>query len=125
MKLIIVLFFLFIPLFLWGQEKVSEQNSVTRKEESPVPREDSWFGKDKVFHFVGSFLLVGAGSCWHNQHYDHNRGQSIRFGMAFSVSLGLAKEIWDKHRPRGTFSWKDLVVDLLGVFLCSMLLELL
>lgn len=53
--------------------------------------------------------------------WDIPRDQSQIWGISFAFSLGLVKEFYDKRKPLGRFSWKDLSFDILGIgvgFLC-------
>jgi putative lipoprotein len=80
----------------------------------PVLR-DSWIAKDKARHAVASALIVG-GSVWYSKYKNHSRpNDSMRFGVGFTLSLGLAKELSDARKPGGMFSWKDLAADALGL----------
>ncbi|MFH1940878.1 MAG: hypothetical protein ABIL68_02145 [bacterium] len=123
MKMIVFLCVLWMPLLLSGQEKRDEKSVEVQRDGGLVTKKDSWFGKDKAYHFVGSFFLAGAGCWYHDQCYNRGRGQDIRFGMGFSFLLGISKEFWDSHRPKNRFSWKDLAADFLGVCVCGLLLE--
>lgn len=113
---------LLFPLFLWGQEKVSKNIQKFPAKEITILQNDSWFGRDKAKHFVASFLIAGAGSWWTRHRCGRGRGESVRFGMGFALSLGVVKEFCDGRSPRGRFSWKDVAADLLGVSLGGLLL---
>lgn len=41
-------------------------------------------------------------------------------GLIITLALGLAKEIWDKHRS-GYFSHEDLLADMLGMFIGTLI----
>jgi putative lipoprotein len=75
--------------------------------------EDRWFGRDKAQHF-----LVSAVSCAGARYYlstkaGLERGHAIAWGIGFSFTLGVSKEIYDKRR--GSFiSLRDMVYDLAG-----------
>lgn len=84
--------------------------------------EDRWIAKDKAKHFLASFYLTGATSYYFYHHENFERQKSIQWGMGCSLVLGLTKEINDQRRPNGTFSWKDLIVDILGTLLGWMVL---
>ena len=119
----LVLFFIFsFPLFALGEENCSKEFQEFEPESTSVSRKDSWFGKDKAKHFLASFLTAGAASWICKYHYSYGTKESIKFGMTFSFSLGIAKELRDRYSSSGMFSWKDLTVDLLGVCLGGILL---
>ncbi len=76
----------------------------------PADREGSWVAADKQLHFAGSLAIATS-----------LRVTGLRDGEAAAGAFGIAalKEVYDatlKPRARGRgASWKDLVVDLLGV----------
>ncbi len=69
---------------------------------------DGWFGPDKVKHAAVSYVLCSVSR------------REGRNGWAVSISVGLGKEIYDGFFRRG-FSYRDLVWDLVGVGLASLL----
>lgn len=75
---------------------------------------EPWFSKDKFLHFSASAALSGL--CFHV--YAARLQGDIETGSLFSVSLtgliGFSKELYDESRG-GTFSWKDLIWDGLGI----------
>ncbi len=79
---------------------------------------DPWFGRDKVLHAAGSFLLTLSAQyvLTAKLNTDENTAIPIAAGTAFS--FGLAKEVADSQRPvRPLFSTRDLVADAVGVAL--------
>ena len=94
-----------------AQSKIAAGDSVKRVQRIP----DNWFGQDKAKHFLLSALLTGAVS--HYAYYDHHqtREESRNIAVAFVFTLGIGKEMKDRQRPSGYFSWKDLVFDVLGI----------
>ncbi len=80
----------------------------------PVVR-DPWTAKDKARHFFASALIAG-GSTWYSKHELHRGSEpSLHFGIGVTLSLGIAKELFDTRKPGGFFSWKDFTADILGV----------
>ncbi len=74
---------------------------------------DPWLGRDKAQHFA-ICGLAGAAASFAAQRHDLSDGQSFLIGMGVAVGLGVGKETVD-DRIKGTyFSGKDLVWDLLG-----------
>lgn len=73
----------------------------------------SWFGEDKIKHFVASFVVssLAASSA---RAAGLRRSDSLLLGAGVGVSVGLAKELDDVRRGGG-FSGYDLVWDLAGV----------
>jgi uncharacterized protein YfiM (DUF2279 family) len=75
---------------------------------------DSWFGRDKVHHFLTSAFLSGTGYYFLRDEQNYSNKLSQQGGFCFSISLGLVKEIRDGFKPQNAFSVKDLVADILG-----------
>lgn len=96
--------------------------SIRHETKESSAQEDKWLGGDKVFHFVGSFLMVGMGSWAHSRCHRHSLEQDIRFGMGLTFSLGMVKELLDERQATNRFSWKDMVANVLGIFLAALLL---
>ena len=116
---------LLFPLVLCGQEKISGDFRQSLFEDDSISKRDSWFGKDKAFHVLGSFIIVCGGTWIHGQRYENGLGQDIRFGIGLAFTLGVAKELLDEQSPKNRFSGKDLVADLLGVILGGLVLTIL
>jgi uncharacterized protein YfiM (DUF2279 family) len=76
----------------------------------PRDREGSWLAADKSLHFAGSFAAAASFRV---------EGRRERDALAFTIGLGVAKEVYDaafkpaRYGARGA-SRKDLVVDILG-----------
>lgn len=75
---------------------------------------DSWFGRDKVHHFLTSAFLSGVGYYFLRDEQGYSNQFSQQGGFGFSISLGLIKEIRDGFKSQNAFSVKDLVADILG-----------
>lgn len=78
---------------------------------------DPWLGRDKMQHLAFSFLLT-LGS----QYVLVNKGarsemQALPLSVSGTAAVGLAKELYDRHKPRGRFSTRDLIADGLGILL--------
>ncbi|MEM1093362.1 MAG: hypothetical protein AAGJ10_02075 [Bacteroidota bacterium] len=68
-------------------------------------------------HLAFSFLLT-LGS----QYVLVNKGarsemQALPLSVSGTAAVGLAKELYDRHKPRGRFSTRDLIADGLGILL--------
>jgi len=122
LKSLVLFFILLFPLFVLGEESCSKGFQKSQAKETLVSQKDFWLGKDKAKHFLASFLMAGAASWVCNHRYNYGEKESIRLGMTFSFSLGIAKEWRDRYSSSGMFSWKDLTVDLLGVCFGALLL---
>ena len=75
---------------------------------------DKWFSSDKLEHFTVSAFYSGGTAVIANRHFDLKKSKSLIIGIGFTVSLGVAKEVIDAHKPEETSSMKDLVWDIAG-----------
>ena len=75
--------------------------------------EDPWFGRDKAQHFLVSAVACAGSRYYLGTQAELERGHAIAWGIGFSITLGVSKEIYDKKR--GAFiSLKDMVYNLAG-----------
>ena len=73
---------------------------------------DPWFGPDKAKHFVVSAAIQSAAhTVWRANGRDYRA--AAWQAAAVTMSVGVGKELWDRHRGR-VFSWKDLGADAAG-----------
>lgn len=69
--------------------------------------QDSWVGKDKELHFVGSAVLS----------YGLSEVMTPTSAFLTTVGVGLAKEVYDfKHPDKHTASYKDFLWDIAGAY---------
>jgi len=85
---------------------------------------DFWFARDKGDHFLVSAFLTGAGYYAARSELNASDPASLNLAAGFSLSMGIGKEVYDKYKRGGLFSWKDLGADVLGIglgyLLCAM-----
>ncbi len=117
-KLIVLL--ILCQLFIFTADSVSQEIIPDSTDQNQKVTEDKWLGKDKFKHFVACLYCAGFTEWISNHHYGLYKNQSRRTGIIVSMSIGIAKEIYDKKRYE-KFSWKDIVFDLLGA-VCGVLL---
>ncbi|HNR66480.1 MAG TPA: hypothetical protein PKN04_03775 [bacterium] len=84
---------------------------------------DAWFAKDKADHLIASSFLVGLGYYAAKQELDRSHPAACNSAVVFSLSLGIAKELYDGTSKTGTPSWKDLVADMAGIGLAYALIS--
>ncbi len=77
------------------------------------PQNDSWFGRDKVKHFLAASVISGAASAIADKQGMDNDG-SFYFAFGLTLSLGAGKEAYDMKIRKTGWSWKDLAWDTLG-----------
>lgn len=76
------------------------------------PPEDPWLGRDKLYHFVGSAVIQGAGhALGRAAGLDYRAAAWTAAG--FTISVGVGKELHDRADGR-FFSWRDLGADVAG-----------
>lgn len=87
---------------------------------------DSWFGRDKVMHFVTSFSTTLWGYPFARYQLSWDRDASMGFSCTFALSTGVVKEITDALRSGEMryFSYKDLVWDIAGVGAAFLILSI-
>jgi putative lipoprotein len=93
---------------------IQNPNSQFQKPHLKITLSDSWFGRDKVHHFLTSAFLSGVGYYFFHEEQHYSNRFSQQGGFCFSISLGLAKEVRDGLKPDNAFSLKDLAADILG-----------
>lgn len=80
---------------------------------APAPsRDDPWFGRDKLLHFTASALIQGTThAVLRANGADYQ--QASRAAALATLTAGVGKELWDRHRGRD-FSLRDLTWDAIG-----------
>ena len=76
---------------------------------------DRWFGKDKADHLCASAFLYGFGYYVAMKELDAHQLNAKKGAAAFSLSLGLVKELYDWKSQKGMFSVKDMIADVIGI----------
>ena len=76
---------------------------------------DKWLAWDKAEHLGVSAFLSGVSYSVFRDFYHNRKESSIYFSAILTFSAGLGKEFYDKKTPKGRFSYKDLVADILGI----------
>lgn len=74
--------------------------------------EDPWFGRDKLYHFVGSAVIQGAGHAL-GRAAGLNYRDAAWTAAGLTLTAGVAKEFYDRADGR-FFSWRDLAADAAG-----------
>ena len=79
---------------------------------------------DKVKHAVFSAAMAGGAAGASRYMFDLSPNQSALAGGAFSLLVGVAKEVYDKQHPdKHTSDIRDFKADLIGVVLSSVTLK--
>jgi uncharacterized protein YfiM (DUF2279 family) len=111
--------FIFAALLLQAGSLFGQINQSAAPDTSgPAPKKlshDAWLGKDKFDHAIMSAGMVAAQFYFLHQELDVNTARSRQIAAASALTIGIAKEIYDRASRRGTPSWKDLLADGVGV----------
>ena len=75
---------------------------------------DRWLGRDKLAHFAVSLAAVGFANHWLKAESAEAPVRARNTAVAFSLSLGIVKELHDGAQKGNRFSFKDLAADILG-----------
>jgi len=115
---ILVTFWFFIVLFLCNDTIAQEHRQKTDEHQKIAllnNRKDSWFSEDKAHHFMASAYIAALVYYYTQDEASWSHDKAIALGIGFSFSLGLSKEIHDKHSKSGQASWKDMVANVCGI----------
>lgn len=82
---------------------------------------DRWLGRDKLAHFTVSLAVVGLANHWLEVESAETPVRARNTAVAFSLSLGMVKELHDGARKGNRFGFKDLAADILGAALGAVL----
>lgn len=128
----LLLVFLLCASICWGQNKNEDivkldlisfytHNPKYQLQQFKITLDDSWFGKDKADHFLVSAFLTATSFYFIRQEQTISEKISLYFSIGFAFSLGLAKEIRDGFRQGNAASIKDLIADILGTGMGTLL----
>lgn len=76
---------------------------------------DKWFGSDKADHLTVSAVVVGFGYYAAREEFHMDDLAARNSAMGFSLTFGVAKEVYDWKSGKGTPSYKDLIADIVGI----------
>lgn len=82
--------------------------------------QDNWLGLDKAGHFT-TFGALGAAAAAAALHNDESDNNAFMIGVGTAVGLGAVKEYVDERPMHKYFSGKDLIADLAGGILGSLI----
>lgn len=77
--------------------------------------EDPWLGFDKVQHFTYSFLWTLSTQYVLESKMGMARETAIWLSPVSATAAGLGKELYDRKKPGGFFSKRDLVANIAGI----------
>ncbi len=76
---------------------------------------DAWNGIDKLKHYSVSLILTTSVYYYVKKPLDFSNKSSIIVSVPFSFMVGLGKEFIDRREVGNHFSFKDLLVDIMGI----------
>ncbi len=85
---------------------------------------DPWLGFDKVQHFSFSCLITLSSQYMLVNKYKMEEKEAVYISAPLSLLVGISKEIGDKKKPKGFFSRRDLLADLLGIGVAMFLINM-
>jgi len=112
--LVSIIFFMILILPLPRNLKAKDFSEENQVELTSAKTPDKWLGEDKLKHFLISGFMTCFTYKFFHDGFNKKKDDSIIFSCGITLSLGIGKEIKDKRRPKGRFSYKDLVFDALG-----------
>jgi uncharacterized protein YfiM (DUF2279 family) len=89
-----------------------------------IPRNDEWFSEDKFHHFVHSAAVSSSMYLITNKIAGKDENASFYISFSISSLIGASKEVRDSREKKGTFSSKDLIFDIAGVFFGILLVSI-
>lgn len=99
------------------------QSNEKEKEYIQNKKMDKWLAIDKLQHFTYSCLIsLGCQYILVNK-YENSESVSLPISSGLSFSAGLLKELNDNRAKNGYFSVKDIVANLGGIFLASIIIS--
>jgi putative lipoprotein len=114
-----LIFFLAVLCFFgqssWGGKDCDVSVSLYSPPSDSAETSDRWLDWDKLEHLGVSAFLSGVSYSLLHEFYNNNQESSVYFSVSFTLSAGLGKEFYDSKTPGGTFSYKDLIADVVGI----------
>ena len=104
-------------IFLFGFANAEQDTS-------KVINNDPWIAYDKFLHFSVSASIVLSTQYTFEQKMNYKTQDAIFFSVFISSISGIFKEVWDKRRPNGFFSKRDIVANIAGIALGVFIIKL-
>lgn len=86
----------------------------------PAEKEDQWVANDKYVHFLTS-AAISAGIAKAARENDHEACEAALIGFGITMSIGAAKESYDKRIKKTLYSYRDMVWNMAGSTVGSLL----
>jgi len=79
--------------------------------------------KDKIKHFSVSLFLVTTAGYYLCNYSSVSKQKSLKISTAFSLGIGVGKEIADSFQADHDASWGDFIADALGILAGGVILH--
>ena len=113
--LLLLILLSFLIQLSWADPAQEVFSSANPSQFDTLRISDEWVAWDKVEHLGVSAFLSGVSYSIFRDFYYNKKESSIYFSATLTLGAGLGKEFYDKKTPKGRFSYKDLVADILGI----------
>ena len=104
-------------IFLFGFANAEQDTS-------KVINNDPWIAYDKFLHFSVSASIVLSTQYTFEQKMNYKTQDAMYFSVFISSVSGIFKEVWDKRKPNGFFSKRDIVANIAGIALGVFIIKL-
>ena len=121
MKKICPIILVFVCSFAAVAQTVDSDSLTTRIASS---FHDQMFAPDKGHHLMASAFLAGFSFYALRQEFDASESAANSGAIGLSLSIGIAKEIYDGVSGKGTPSFKDIIADAAGIAAAILILNL-
>ena len=122
-KFLVILFFTCLGFSNENRKFDDFKNEIKVSENTDPVLKDDWIAIDKVQHFSYSLLIsLGCQYILVNK-MNNTEKSSLPISSAFSFSAGLLKELNDQKGKNGYFSLKDMVANVGGIIVGSIIIN--
>lgn len=109
------------PLINKNDNQLTFQNE-KEKDNQYKKLTDKWFAIDKLQHFSYSCLIALGCQYVLVNKFNNSENSSLPISSGLSFCAGLFKELNDNRGENGYFSIKDIVANLGGIFIASIII---
>ncbi len=113
-----------VLLLLGSSISVAETKADSLTQNIKRSFEDPIFAPDKGHHFMASAFITGFSYYAARQEFNQSEHVANTTAITVSLSVGVAKELYDKFSGNGNPSFMDLVADVAGITVGIVLLNI-
>lgn len=85
-------------------------------------KQDFWLSRDKAQHFAACFFIAFSSRIAATSILGMEKSAANAFAGGLATFAGFMREVTDDHEYNNIFSTKDMVANMLGVFLAMVVL---